>query len=967
MEEKNLEQLKKLAKVFNTDNVITSAEVEQVLKGILSIMASFRKENVQLTENNKQLYIALLEDIKTEYQKTIETIENKGENLSNAFKIETKKAQDKLEAEITKAQNLVKQLQSIQVKDGKDADEEVIVDKVLEKIKLPEYEEFILDDKGEQIVEEINSLPIEDKYKIDAKHIKNLPEQVVYRGGGVSGIKEIIAGTNITVDNSNLGYPVISSTGGGGGSGSPGGSDTQVQFNDGGSFGGDAGMTYNKTTDTLTLAGAINMESANIEDSDASHYLSIKTTSNLTANRDFTIVPGDAARTLTMAGNINVAANFTTSGANALTLTTTGATNVTLPTTGTLATLIGTESLSNKTLDGAKLVNGGYFADANGNEQIIFNTTTSAINEFTFTNAATGNSPSIAATGGNTDINVNLVPKGAGRVTATGVNIPTISSTDTFTNKTMTASSNVLGGVTMTLGSDATGDIYYRNSGGVLTRLPIGSSTQVLTVSGGLPTWAAAGGGGGSPGGSGSELQYRGGASTFSAVSGSSVSSEGYLTLAPTASTSGTPNLLTLTGPTHTTLTASTEANDVFWDFARTVQFSTGALTNQRAVYITAPTYSFVGASTLTTASTLAISGAPVAGTNATITNAYALDVIGGITHVGGQLAVNGGSAGSPGLYFDLNNTAGFFSSTTGTIGFTASGSSRYTINSTDIRSTGTGFVLPRNLGTDGLMLYTSGDTNTGVGTPGSDVFNIITGGVKALTADASQRVGVGVASGSITAALHIKASTTSTASLRLDAGTAPTSPNEGDLWADSTQKGIVMFANGIKQVSSGTIFTQTANTSVSATTTETTLLGSGVGTLTLPANFWVPSKTIKIKVTCSDIDTDATPGTWTIRGKYGSTTIVSHAGTPTASQTNGTGDTEIILTCRTAGASGTIAGYIKTTYGYTGVSTFMGTTTSTTTVNTTASGAIGVTMQFGNSNAGNNITSLISIVEVIN
>jgi hypothetical protein len=35
-------------------------------------------------------------------------------------------------------------------------------------------------------------------------------------------------------------------------SSAPGGSDTQVQFNDGGSFGGDAGLTYNKTTDTLT-------------------------------------------------------------------------------------------------------------------------------------------------------------------------------------------------------------------------------------------------------------------------------------------------------------------------------------------------------------------------------------------------------------------------------------------------------------------------------------------------------------------------------------------------------------------------------------------------------------------------------------------------------------------------------------------------------------------------------------------
>lgn len=37
------------------------------------------------------------------------------------------------------------------------------------------------------------------------------------------------------------------------GSGSPGGSDTYVQFNDGGSFGGDAGMTFNKTDNELLI------------------------------------------------------------------------------------------------------------------------------------------------------------------------------------------------------------------------------------------------------------------------------------------------------------------------------------------------------------------------------------------------------------------------------------------------------------------------------------------------------------------------------------------------------------------------------------------------------------------------------------------------------------------------------------------------------------------------------------------
>jgi hypothetical protein len=44
--------------------------------------------------------------------------------------------------------------------------------------------------------------------------------------------------------------------------GIPGGADTQVQFNDGGAFGGDAGFTYNKSTDTLTIT---NIETNSIQ------------------------------------------------------------------------------------------------------------------------------------------------------------------------------------------------------------------------------------------------------------------------------------------------------------------------------------------------------------------------------------------------------------------------------------------------------------------------------------------------------------------------------------------------------------------------------------------------------------------------------------------------------------------------------------------------------------------------------
>ena len=46
------------------------------------------------------------------------------------------------------------------------------------------------------------------------------------------------------------------------------------------------------------------------------------------------------------------------------------------------------------------------------------------------------------------------------------------------------------------LGSDATGDILYRDSGGSIARLGIGSTDQVLKVASGLPSWGDAGGGG---------------------------------------------------------------------------------------------------------------------------------------------------------------------------------------------------------------------------------------------------------------------------------------------------------------------------------------------------------------------------------------------------------------------------------------------------------------------------------------
>lgn len=47
---------------------------------------------------------------------------------------------------------------------------------------------------------------------------------------------------------------------------------------------------------------------------------------------------------------------------------------------------------------------------------------------------------------------------------------------------------------TITLGSDATGDLYYRGAGATLLRLPIGTSGQILSANASLPVWAAASG-----------------------------------------------------------------------------------------------------------------------------------------------------------------------------------------------------------------------------------------------------------------------------------------------------------------------------------------------------------------------------------------------------------------------------------------------------------------------------------------
>jgi len=62
--------------------------------------------------------------------------------------------------------------------------------------------------------------------------------------------------------------------------------------------------------------------------------------------------------------------------------------------------------------------------DENGNEQLIFETTSSAVNHIDITNAATGSGAQIGAVGGDTNISLRLRPKATGNIEIMGATNP---------------------------------------------------------------------------------------------------------------------------------------------------------------------------------------------------------------------------------------------------------------------------------------------------------------------------------------------------------------------------------------------------------------------------------------------------------------------------------------------------------------------------------------------------------------
>ena len=152
-------------------------------------------------------------------------------------------------------------------------------------------------------------------------------------------------------------------------------------------------------------------------------------------------------------------------------------------------TTAGTQTLTNKTLTAPKIADAGFIADANGAEQIIFQTTASAVNELEVTNAATGNPPILGASG-ETNVDVHIKPKGSGETRiGTGAAAATLT-TDGAYDLVLDTNSGTNSG-TITITDAANGNITLTPNGsgnvvldGITFPNADGSANQILQTDG---------------------------------------------------------------------------------------------------------------------------------------------------------------------------------------------------------------------------------------------------------------------------------------------------------------------------------------------------------------------------------------------------------------------------------------------------------------------------------------------------
>jgi len=132
-----------------------------------------------------------------------------------------------------------------------------------------------------------------------------------------------------------------------------------------------------------------------------------------------------------------------------------------------------------------------YIADENGNEQIIFQTTGSAVNELEITNGATGNGPILGASG-ETNVDLHIKPKGSGKTVIGSAGASAyLTTSGTYDLVLDTNKGTNSGNITITDGANGNIDITTNGTGAIkfndLAYIP----QQALTSSSNAVAWDA--------------------------------------------------------------------------------------------------------------------------------------------------------------------------------------------------------------------------------------------------------------------------------------------------------------------------------------------------------------------------------------------------------------------------------------------------------------------------------------------
>ena len=132
-----------------------------------------------------------------------------------------------------------------------------------------------------------------------------------------------------------------------------------------------------------------------------------------------------------------------------------------------------------------------FIGDENGLEQIIFQTTASAVNELEVTNAATGNPPILGASG-ETNVDLHIKPKGSGEtIIGSGGAAATLTTSGTYDLVLDTNKGTNSGNITITDGANGAIDLTTNGTGAIKFNDMAYVPQQAITSSSNAVAWDA--------------------------------------------------------------------------------------------------------------------------------------------------------------------------------------------------------------------------------------------------------------------------------------------------------------------------------------------------------------------------------------------------------------------------------------------------------------------------------------------